>query len=335
MVDIMSLWLVRAGRNGEQEQAALNYGVAAIGWNDLPDLSKIKSREDLKKLYEETYPGSKKGTINNEVGQIWTFIHRIEKKDLIALPSKFSSSIAIGEVTGSYTYRTDLDPNIKHTLQVKWLKTDIPRTVFDQDLLYSLGAFMTVCKIERNKAEERVRAIVGGTYQKDDDDHSDEIIDVEQAAQDQIMDYLNRKFKGHELTRLVEAVLQAEGYVTTKSEPGPDGGVDILAGSGAMGFDNPRICVQVKSSQSPIDVTVLRNLQGILKNFGADQGLLVSWGGFNKAVLEEARRNFFTIRLWDSSTLLQAITRNYDRLPDTLQAELPLKRVWALVVEED
>jgi restriction system protein len=102
-----------------------------------------------------------------------------------------------------------------------------------------------------------------------------------------------------------------------------------------MGFESPRICVQVKSSQSPVDVTVLRNLQGILKNFGADQGLLVSWGGFNKAVLEEASRNFFTIRLWDSSTLLQAITRNYDRLPESLQAELPLKRVWALVIEED
>ncbi|WP_391558404.1 hypothetical protein [Robertmurraya sp.] len=37
-----------------------------------------------------------------------------------------------------------------------------------------------------------------------------------------------------------------------------------------------------------MDVTVLRNLQGILKNFDADQGLLVSWGGFNKVVLEEA-----------------------------------------------
>ncbi|WP_218895835.1 hypothetical protein [Neobacillus driksii] len=43
----------------------------------------------------------------------------------------------------------------------------------------------------------------------------------------------------------------------------------------------------------------------------------------------------FTIGLWDSTTQLQAITKNYDRLQDTFQAELPLKRVWALVIEED
>lgn len=332
----MSVWLVRAGRHGEQEEVALKNGLAVIGWIDLPDLSNVKSKEDLRSLYESTYPGTKKKTADNEVGQIWTFLSRIKEKDLVVLPSKFSPSIAIGEVVGGYSYRTDIAPNVRHVREVKWLKTDIPRSTFDQDLLYSFGAFMTVCQIERNNAEARIRSILSGTYQRNDDDvQIDEVIDVEQVAQDQIADYLNRKFKGHDLTRLVEAVLQAEGYVTYRSEAGPDGGVDILAGSGTMGFDSPRLCVQVKSSQSPADVTVLRNLQGILKNFGAEQGLLVSWGGFNKAVLEEARRNFFTIRLWDSQTLLQAILRNYDRLPDALQAELPLKRIWALVPEEE
>ena len=41
------------------------------------------------------------------------------------------------------------------------------------------------------------------------------------------------KFCGHNLVRLVEAILKAQGYVTTKSEPGKDNGIDILAGSGA------------------------------------------------------------------------------------------------------
>ena len=42
----------------------------------------------------------------------------------------------------------------------------------------------------------------------------------------------------------------------------------------------------------------------------------------------------FTIRLWDSGDLLQSLQKNYDRLPPDLQAELPLKRIWALVLEE-
>jgi restriction system protein len=339
----MSLWLVRAGRNGEQEENALKHEVAAIGWNDLPDLSFIKTREELKELYEKVSPGSKKNTVANEAGQIWTFIHRIKPDDLIVLPLKLRSAIAIGRVTGKYQYRNNIASNIHHAIDVEWIKTDIPRTAFDQDILYSFGAFMTVCQIQRNNAEERVKKILYGKNggqsvpegDTDDDNNSTEVIDVEQVASDQILDYMNRKFKGHDLSRLVEAILQAQGYVTRQSDPGPDGGVDILAGAGPMGFGSPRLCVQVKSSQSPVDVTVLRNLQGALNSFGADQGLLVSWGGFNRAVLEEARRSFFTIRLWDSGDLLEALFKNYDRLPDSLQAELPLKRMWALVLEDE
>ncbi len=51
-------------------------------------------------------------------------------------------------------------------------------------------------------------------------------------------------------------------------------------------------------------------------------------------VLAEARRSFFTIRLWDSGDLLEAILKSYDRFPDALQAELPLKHIWSLVLEE-
>lgn len=35
----------------------------------------------------------------------------------------------------------------------------MPRSSFDQDLRYSLGAFMTVCRMARNDAEARVRAM--------------------------------------------------------------------------------------------------------------------------------------------------------------------------------
>ncbi len=84
----MSLWLVRAGRYGEQEESALQHNVAAIGWDDLTDLSSIKSKEELKDLYERVYPGNKKMALANEVGQLWTFINKIQVNDLIVLPIK-------------------------------------------------------------------------------------------------------------------------------------------------------------------------------------------------------------------------------------------------------
>ena len=101
-----------------------------------------------------------------------------------------------------------------------------------------------------------------------------------------------------------------------------------------MGFDSPRMIVQVKSGDSPVDVGVLRELQGIVRGFGADRGLLVSWGGFKLPVVKEARRLFFEIRLWDAERLVAVLLDNYDNLDEDIQAELPLKRIWALVPEE-
>lgn len=64
-----------------------------------------------------------------------------------------------------------------------------------------------------------------------------------------------------------------------------------------------------------------------MSTFKADEGLLVSWGGFTRAVKQEARLSFFSVRLWDSDSLIDAIERLYEKLPGELQAELPLKRV--------
>ncbi len=338
----MAVWLVRAGKHGENEQSAIENKLVTIGWNELSDLSPFQSREALTDLFVQAHPNDSKPKVSNEVGQIWAFRGRIEEGDLVVLPLKTQSAIAIGRVAGPYNYRTDLGDSVHHTRSVEWLKTDLPRTTFDQDILHSFGAFMTVCQISRNNAEERIRAIIGGKSHpgggsKSDDEPEDETessLDIEQAAKDQILNHIQSKFAGHALARIVDAVLQAEGYLTRVSPPGPDGGVDILAGTGPMGFGEPRLCVQVKSSSSPADVNILRGLQGILQNFHADQGLLVCWGGFKTSVLQEARQSFFTIRLWDSGDLLAAILRNHDKFPDELQAELPLKRIWALVLED-
>lgn len=172
---------------------------------------------------------------------------------------------------------------------------------------------------------------------EDEGDLSDDVaeVDLEQFARDQIVNFIGRRFKGHGLARLVAGILSAEGYSVQMSSPEADGGVDILAGTGPMGFDRPRLAVQVKSSDSTADVSVVRELQGVMPRFGADQGLVVCWGGFKASALNEARQLFFTIRLWDSGDLVAALQKNYQNLPPDLQAEIPLKQVWTLVLEEE
>lgn len=331
---IMAVWLVRAGQHGEDEETALGKGMAIIGWEDLPGLASVKTREQLASLIRKTYPAEGSNKLSNWTAQIWAFRERIQIDDLVVLPLKSRSAIALGRITGPYAYKLD-----RHVRSVKWLKTDIPRSDFDQDLLYSMGAFMTVCQISRNNAEDRINGLLGGrrgpaTHHASTDDGETEVsapVDLLQDAEDRIRRRVEEKFKGHALSRVVNAILLATGYSTQLSPPGRDGGVDIIAGRGAMGFESPRLCVQVKSSSDPVGVEVLRGLHGTMKNFNAEQGLLVAWGGFKDSVLTEARGQFFSIRLWDSGALIRHFFENYEKMAPDIQAELPLKRIWVLV----
>jgi restriction system protein len=339
----MSFWMVRGDKFGQYYSLALERGFAYHA-SSVPDLSKVTSREAIMELIRETHPQAKEAQARNWAAQLFAFAYRIKEGDLVAMPLRRAPQIAIGRVKGPYDYRSDLG-DIHHTRPVEWIEEDIPRTIFGQDLLYSLGAYMTVCQIQRNNAEARVIEILKGhkdpnltdmkkTLAGEDETEDAAPTDVEQLARDQILAHLEQNFKGHELARLVEAVLKAEGYVTKLSPHGPDGGVDVLAGRGTLGLEGPRLCVQVKSSQSSADVNVLRALQGSMATFKADQGLLVSWGGFTKSVETEARLSFFTVRLWDANDLMEATLKNYERLSEELRNELPLKRIWALVIEE-
>lgn len=338
----MTVWLVRAGAHGEQEELALQKGLAVIGWDEVPDLSGVRSRDEVKDVLAVARPDDKPKSLLTQASQLWAFVGRIQQGDLVVLPLKKRSAIAIGKVTGDYDCRPDLPDGAHHTRPVKWVREDIPRSAFGQDLLYSLGAFLTVCRIQRNDAENRIAAILKtgkdpGILETTPlaEDEEEAPTNLEEYARDQIRDYIGRRFKGHGLARLVAALLEAQGYKTYMSPKGPDGGVDICAGTGPMGFDSPRLCVQVKSGDAPIDVKIFRELQGVMPNFGADQGLLVSWGGFKSSVYKEARQKFFQIRLWDAGDLVENLLPHYEHLPEEIQAELPLKRIWTLVPEEE
>jgi restriction system protein len=108
--------------------------------------------------------------------------------------------------------------------------------------------------------------------------------------------------------------------------------VDILAGSGPLGLDSPRLAVQVKTGTAGVDE--FRALGGVMQDFRADQGLLVAWSGFGGTAKKEARHAHFSIRLWDAEDLMDELFSLFDQLPEELRSELPLQRVWTLVTPE-
>lgn len=160
--DTMTLWIARAGRYGERESQALDEGRAFIGWGDLGDLSEAKTRDDVLELITETYPDAKSGTAKNHAGQVFNFVNTMAVGDLFALPLKTRPAIAFGKIAGPYEYIPDNAEDSKHSRPVKWIGEPIPRSRFDQDLLYSFGSAMTVFTVSRNDAEERIKAILAG-----------------------------------------------------------------------------------------------------------------------------------------------------------------------------
>jgi restriction system protein len=71
-----------------------------------------------------------------------------------------------------------------------------------------MGAFLTVFRVQRNNAEERVRVLLSNTQIKpanrnqETETEIEAPLDIEQYANDQIRDYIAQKFKGHDLARL-------------------------------------------------------------------------------------------------------------------------------------
>ena len=231
----MALWLVRAGSSGEYEKKFLDENMIYLTWDDLDvNLQEASAKDDVMLALDRTYPNGKPARNRNWANQIWAFVKDMQIGDWVVMPSKMKSLLHFGKITGEYVHDSKQGSPYFHHRKVKWFAKDIPRSNFDQDILYSLGAFLTVCRISRNDAEARIKAMAQNdwkrpatpldtTIEQDEDGE----VDLELMANDTIVRYIGR-FKGHGRPDS-EAILKAKGYTTYISPEGPDKGMDILA----------------------------------------------------------------------------------------------------------
>jgi restriction system protein len=241
----MTLFLARAGKFGENENYFLENNEICMIWQELSNvnLSNVKTQEQLKEILLNTYQEQLK-SVPNWASQIWIHLNKMKIGDLVILPLKNSRKIAIGKIISDYIFDPKKKP-YSHIRKVEWIKKEIPRTSFDQDLLYSFGAFKTFCEINRNDAETRINAFISGKKNTTNNDTlkhqlenvNNEEVNLEETSLDQISKLILAKFKGKRLEALVESIFKAKGYFTYASPAGADGGVDILAAKGDLGFE--------------------------------------------------------------------------------------------------
>ena len=158
--EVPTAWLIRAGSNGEREDFVLGHGLAFGDWGDLPDLSGVSSRGEMKDMIRRLLPGKPKMSVANYSGQLWALRAHVRMGDLVVLPRKKTRQIAIGVVTREYWYRNDPDPGRRHVVEVDWRRTDVPWEAAHEDLRNSLSLPPTICAIKCDDAAQRLHELM-------------------------------------------------------------------------------------------------------------------------------------------------------------------------------
>ena len=153
----MAVWFVRPrNRNTTQDNIAFENCVLLIGWEEMPDLSRMKDKEELVALYIKKFPQASGRVPVIHGGILWAFSHQIQRRDIAVFALTTPSRVAVGEVTGSYEYRNDLGRNCRHAVPVKWIHKAILRAAFDKELQYSFRSLIQIYQVRRENVEERI-----------------------------------------------------------------------------------------------------------------------------------------------------------------------------------
>lgn len=147
------VWVIRESigcYKGSQEEACLNEGLIAIGWNKLGDLSPFVNNESkLREHIENTYPDMNNSDIGDCFGKVTRFINVMKKGDFVVLPCYTEPTIRIGKICDKYEYKPNDDTKyndgldegteIRNIRAVKWVKT-VPRSEINDSVNRSLNS---------------------------------------------------------------------------------------------------------------------------------------------------------------------------------------------------
>jgi restriction system protein len=288
------LWVVRAGRDAIFVQDFLEKKMAAIGWNQVGDLSNVHTREQVAAILMKAYPEYTKFQLSMNTGQVHRFLGELVKGETVLTYDPGERIYHVGTVTGDYVFHPEYDVELRHTRAVNWSST-VSRDSLSASTKNSLGSIATIFRASEAASSEVIALInqkpSGVTVVRPVESSLDEEVEVLQDTEQRAMDFLQdplSKLSWDQMQELVAGLLRAMGYKTRISPAGPDRGKDIVASPDALGFVSPRIVTEVKHRKGAMGAPEVRAFAGGLRNH--DNGLYVSTGGFSKEARYEAAR---------------------------------------------
>lgn len=334
------MWMAR-GDGGRLYDAFQERGIIAIGWSELLEARPGMSRRELAEIYARVRPDLKQGTIISGASQVWRFINEVAIDDFCITYDPTARKYAVGKITGDFVAKLDpSDRGIALLRKVKWLG-EIDRDDLSTQTKNSLGSTLTLFQIPVSstnevlavlkrgpaKAQELESTVIDQEAEEEEEvrDTRDLLEETEARAVEFIKDRVS-KLDWTEMQELIAGILRAMGYKTRVARPGPDRGADIVASPDGLGFEMPRIVVEVKHRDGSMGAKEVRSFLG--GRHKDDRGLYVSTGGFSKDARYEADRASIPVTLWDLDDLVRYLVENYDRLDSDTKQLVPLKRVY-------
>jgi restriction system protein len=326
--------MVRSGRGGYVADDFAQ-GHIAIGWPRIGDLSKAPTAAEIGEAYRRAYPEAKAGKIGNAVAMITKFRSTMKVGDDVVTYDPAKREYLIGKVTSQYVYDESIVRDHPHVRKAEW-SGRVSRDLLRVRSRNTLGSTLTLFSVPEDVFVDLVAALQSRTAsivptalvpvsdERDELEESRE--DTEGRALELIKDRILR-LDAEEMQHLVAALLRAMGYRTRVTPKGPDRGVDVFASPDGLGFQEPRIKVEVKHRpNSQIGSQEIRSFLGGLRP--GDRGLYVSTGGYTKEAKYEAERSNFPLTFLNLDELAGYLMAYYESFDPDGRALIPLVKVY-------
>ncbi|HBV98059.1 MAG: hypothetical protein JL50_00865 [Peptococcaceae bacterium BICA1-7] len=324
-----NMWLVRAGEAGYLIEDFLKEKIVAVGWNEIGDLTKIKSLENIKKLLRKHFPTYKDGKINITASHLNRFKFSFKIGDYIVTYDTDERIYYIGKIISDYEYNDSIT-EMYHIRRVEWTAS-LLRDKLSPSSRNTLGSALAIIGIQPEVQKEILKSLNNNNTIEEDIEEVEEELDViKEDTISKANEFIKDKISGlnwEEMQQLVAGILRGMGYKTKISQKGPDRGRDILASPDGLGLEEPRIIVQVKHrTNERMGVNEVRGFAGLLRS--GDKGIFVSTGGFTKEANYEAERSSNPIAFVDADNLVELITQHYDNFDVETKTLIPLKKIY-------
>lgn len=313
-----SLWCVRA-ENGKWAKAFVDGGYVAIGWNGIPDVGEVQTREELYAIYKTANPQETSNiVIGQQVGQIARFLLDIHAGDYVITPAADTEWLHYGRVEPdpSYFFSKETDCPFFHRRRVRWSSERLNRGVLSVPLQNTIRSLLTVFSIAH--LDEFLVAIGEAAKSK----VPAEVYDAYRVVLNQVLELNDKEFEilvGHLLT----AVGFEGSEVTGKSG---DGGVDATGELNVSNLAKVKVFVQAKRYKlgTKISGNTVKQLRQAIP-FGG-QGAFITTADFQANAHDVAlEAGFPRIGLVNGRQLVDLLVEHWEDIPKEFRELLGLR----------